>query len=346
MSTIKPVCIIGGGYYGCHIALCCKKWNIPFILYESEQNLFTKSSRWNQNRLHQGFHYARSHATRMLCQQGFKRFMETYPECTQEVPQNLYIVPNCSLLDFETYTMIMKHSGLQFNQVENKIFTNIQGVINTTERYIDPDKVFSFFQTQLLSNCQFNTHISKEYLTSHSDQFSYILDCTNNQLFQQQNTIFETTLSLVYQLQTKSDDTELWGLTFVDGPCGSLYPFQPKENLYTLTHVLHTPIHRSNNLEKLNNTITRTQLEDRKKQMETFMIDHVPIFFKQLRYQSYFISTKCKNHKLACDERECYVHHDKINTTPISSVVCCKITGIFQFEDIIKKQFKLYKLFK
>jgi glycine/D-amino acid oxidase-like deaminating enzyme len=72
--TVDPtarVGIIGGGWYGCHVASVLREQGFDVIIYERNSQLFSEGSRWNQFRLHQGFHYARSWNTRIETIRGF-----------------------------------------------------------------------------------------------------------------------------------------------------------------------------------------------------------------------------------------------------------------------------------
>ena len=49
-----------------------------FFIFEKGSEIFTQSSYKNQNRLHLGFHYARSYKTRKLCRDGHYKFIRDY----------------------------------------------------------------------------------------------------------------------------------------------------------------------------------------------------------------------------------------------------------------------------
>jgi L-2-hydroxyglutarate oxidase LhgO len=85
------IAIIGGGWIGCHLAN--KLGDVHDItIYEKNSTLFTETSYKNQNRLHLGYHYARSFETRELCLSTFDRFIDDYGFATEKVDKNLYCV--------------------------------------------------------------------------------------------------------------------------------------------------------------------------------------------------------------------------------------------------------------
>ena len=55
--------IIGGGFYGCCLALFLSSVSKKIILIEKENELLSRSSKINQARVHSGFHYPRSAIT-------------------------------------------------------------------------------------------------------------------------------------------------------------------------------------------------------------------------------------------------------------------------------------------
>ena len=100
------ICIIGGGWVGCHLANKLKnKHNI--IIYEKNDKLFNESSSNNQNRLHLGFHYARNHETRELCRNTYDRFLDDYGFMVSKLDKNCYCIPQKkSIIDYQTYKKI------------------------------------------------------------------------------------------------------------------------------------------------------------------------------------------------------------------------------------------------
>ena len=74
------ICIIGAGWYGCHLALALKKTGHDVVIYEKNHEIFSKISGTFGIRLHAGPHYPRSTETRKSCRRGFTAFQMRYPE--------------------------------------------------------------------------------------------------------------------------------------------------------------------------------------------------------------------------------------------------------------------------
>jgi hypothetical protein len=326
---MKPVCIIGAGWYGCHAAACLKRWGVAFSIHEKASDLFTTASYYNQNRLHQGFHYARSNKTRHLCKKGYRKFMDTYPQFTVKVEPNLYLVSKKSLLDAETYKLIMNELDVSFSETDANV-TNTQVALQTEERYINPRLAQTYFRNLLDPYLHLNSTIDDKYLEKHGADFSYVLNCTNNCFNPIPNCLYELTLSGIYECKTNRPPH---GYTVVDGSFGSLYPYDTSNNLYTLTHVSYTPLLKASSLDALRDFKPSKQLiRERVQQMEQDMNQYVPTFSDDYVYKDYFLSFKCKPQS-SCDERGCYIRQ----LGNVISVVCGKITGIFKFEEYLDR---------
>ena len=67
--------ILGGGWYGCHLALMFQRAGHEIELHEIADQLFSGASGGNPARLHLGPHYPRSKLTRALCQEHHERLL-------------------------------------------------------------------------------------------------------------------------------------------------------------------------------------------------------------------------------------------------------------------------------
>lgn len=115
----KCVAIIGGGWYGCHIALTMKKahplWKV--VIYEKNVQLLNEISGNFGIRLHAGPHYPRSPATRHDCHKGFVEFRANYNELINDHKYSIYGLGNCdangekSKVNCETFAAVCKEFG-------------------------------------------------------------------------------------------------------------------------------------------------------------------------------------------------------------------------------------------
>lgn len=77
-DKIYDVLVIGGGFYGCVLALYLKKSANSVIIIEKEKDLLLKASYNNQARVHNGYHYPRSFLTALRSHINYERFIKDF----------------------------------------------------------------------------------------------------------------------------------------------------------------------------------------------------------------------------------------------------------------------------
>jgi L-2-hydroxyglutarate oxidase LhgO len=91
-STDFDYLIIGGGFYGCCLALFLRTVSDRILLVESGAQLMERASRVNQARIHTGFHYPRSSLTAVKSMLLHRHFMTDFPDAVVDDFQMLYAV--------------------------------------------------------------------------------------------------------------------------------------------------------------------------------------------------------------------------------------------------------------
>ena len=86
--------VIGGGFYGCSIALhAARRWRLDrVLLVEREEALLQRASWRNQARVHGGYHYPRSYTTAFRSRVNYPRFLADWPEATRRDITALYAI--------------------------------------------------------------------------------------------------------------------------------------------------------------------------------------------------------------------------------------------------------------
>lgn len=320
------IAIVGGGWVGCHLAYKLKgEHNVT--IFEKNSELFTETSYNNQNRLHYGFHYARSNKTRELCKNTFYNFIEDYDFLTKTLDKNLYCVPKKkSIVDFETYKKIFH----DFEYGENDFkFKNIEGCVNTKERWIDFAETKKFFNEKL-KDCFVVCNVDKKRLDKLITQYDYVINATNNQIVDKtiHDNFYELTLSLLYE---KKKNIIFNAITLVDGPFFSIYPYQ--NNLYTVTDVEFTPLKKFKTLRELKKyrkNINESIIRDKKILIEEKIDDYYHEFLNNFNYYGYILSVKSKIDDKS-DDRYPII-------TQKENLINCftgKIQGIYVIEDYV-----------
>ena len=253
-SAKVRIAIIGGGWYGCHIAATLGKLGYSVELLERHDGLFQESSSKNQCRLHLGLHYVRSWSTRHECRIGYDRLLALYPETVNPVKENYYVVANKSPIDFRTILDILSGSKIPFELVSNENnLLNHQGIIKCNEQCFDHRAAAEMFNKMLGQTIQFNCTVSQvddreDGVTLVTNQgvkeYDLVFDCTYNALGRAQkyvNCYYEPCLTLLYRYIGPREMHP--SVTVIDGEFASLYQYAgdvPK--VFTLTSVKHTPL--------------------------------------------------------------------------------------------------------
>ncbi|WP_084407405.1 FAD-dependent oxidoreductase [Aestuariibacter salexigens] len=315
----KKVAIVGGGWYGCHLASYMVHLGMDVTLFERDDDIFTGASGLNQNRLHLGFHYARDYETRLQSRDGFSRFLERYGQFIEDVPNNYYAIPiGDSLLDFKTYKAIMASSGIEFEEISLETLgfelRNVAGVVKTNEKVIKVSEAREFFRKDLEDIIVFNEKISKNDITEKNDsvtvknaRFDFLIDATWSKLFSYDDNIFyEPTILFYYQSVYES-----FALTLVDGPLASVYPTEDP-SICTLSSVPLTPLGKFDNLHDAEKRLSNFSKEEEEKirlDMENQISKYLPNFKEKFKYLSPQLSMKTKPIGIE-ENRACYVKGD------------------------------------
>lgn len=351
------VLVVGAGWYGCEVARKLEEVGIDYDMIDRRNTFFAESSSKNQNRLHfGGFHYSRSHTTRVECRRGYDKFVKEYPQFSREV-DSYYLVARESVLDFETYVAIFDHEGSPFTLQTLDTLTSrgicfspsvVDGsrVLLVKERWIDFNLVRRHFQNRFGKKLKF---FSEDLLTVSPDfekirydksEYDLMFDATYGKMFPFNNSVFELCLTLVY---TRKDTTQKNSpcVTVVDGDFFSLYPYDVEKSLFTLTHVRYTPLFTSKRIDDVEKFQLDTGLHEliaqRRDLIEKDVCRWCTNFLDTHEYKEYFTSTKTKFNDVKCADRsmrEC-------RRGNVVSVCGGKITGAFDVGDVVVESLHL-----
>jgi len=304
--------IIGAGWYGCHIASSFKSLGFDVTVFEAKNDIMQCASGNNQFRLHQGFHYARHHRTRIQSRDGFMRFMERYPHLSDRVDTNLYAVPQRdSLIDYLTYRLIMTSSGVEFSEVKAEEYnlSNCAGALLTHERMLLTSRAREYFRRRLAGCLRTGTEVfemqqNDNGVKVNGEFFDYAIDATWGGMGDLELPVFyEPTLLLYYEGAVGS-----FALTMVDGSLCSIYPTD-QPNCFTLSSVPHTPLGRFGDMASARSCISKTNtqtLNSKRVLMEAQISRYYPQFSEKFKYIEPQLSVKTKIFG-AEDDRSCYV---------------------------------------
>jgi glycine/D-amino acid oxidase-like deaminating enzyme len=240
--------IIGGGFYGCCLALCLRSLTDSIAIIEAGDQIMTRASRVNQARVHTGFHYPRSMLTAVKSMVLHRRFTEEFSAAV--------------VSDFRMLYGVARHgSRVPVASPSQAALFNpdlVEAVFDCTEFAFD----YSVLRRDLMArmdalgmDLRLNTEVAA--LAEDEDGVTVMLS-DGREL--RAGTVFNVTYGNVNRIlrtaglpeaRVKHELTEIvladippelagQAVTLMDGPFFSVMPY-PAENLYSLTHVRYTP---------------------------------------------------------------------------------------------------------
>lgn len=256
--------VIGGGFYGCCLALYLRSISDKVLLVEAAPALMTRASRVNQARVHTGFHYPRSAVTAVKSMLLHRKFLEDFPEAIVDEFQMLYAIAKRR----------SKVTAKKFHRMFSEMGAPIEVAKPNDRALFDPDmveEVFACFETafdysvlakamaERLDEAGINLRLSTEVqaldarrngvLAGLSDGTEINARYAFNITYAQINTVLELAelpkARLKYEVAELAlieppEELQARGITVMDGPFFSTMPY-PSTGLYSLTHVRYTP---------------------------------------------------------------------------------------------------------
>lgn len=267
----RSACIIGGGFYGCAIALYLKqvKGLDSVTIYERDPALLCRASYTNQARVHNGYHYPRSFTTAYRSHANFARFTQDWSCCIKSDFIKVYAVARRN----------SKVTGAQFQRFCGQIGAPLQQAEAEIERLFNPALIEKVFQVEEFAfdaevlRAWFRSELQAAGISLHlshpvigirpgetelleveartpsgairKQQTSLVFNCTYSGLGQ----IKEDTPKAGYGLKHEIAELALIqvpeplssiGITVMDGPFFSVMPF-PARGCHSLSHVRYTP---------------------------------------------------------------------------------------------------------
>lgn len=336
------IAIIGAGWFGCHIGKRLLDDGHDVTIFEQESSVFKRASGFNTGRLHLGFHYPRSKSTRKQSLEGYERFLSVYGDFCEQVGPNLYLVAESgSLIDFDSYTTIMRSDKIPFEMVkpESFGFINVEGAIITKEMAINQHKAIAYFEQALASVLKLSTKAiindnNREKVVVNDEDFDVCVNCSY--LSEPPTNVaadvcFENIVTPLFKPLKSFEEKSF---VVMDGDFFSLNPFYTDTNhyLYSLYHVTNSVVGVSDNYEEaaekevlLKNGTWQEQVDIENLVRSVHSI--YPAFSEEFELEGCFYSIRTKRIN-ANASRECSVTRDGRQITVISG----KINSVFEAE--------------
>ncbi len=261
--------IIGGGFFGCKVAIYLKKYLKNIIILEKEADLLQRASYANQARVHHGYHYPRSILTAWRSKINFPKFVNEYRECIFSDFTNYYAIgkkfSKINLSQFKNFCKLIAIPLTPAQPSIKNLFNShlIEEVFYTKEYVFDALKLKNRIYEELESaaiEVKLQTEATHLDYRADSQEIEIILNSKIGLSSLKTKYIFNCTYSSLNRILSASDLPIIplkhefaemalvdvppllknLGITVMCGPFFSLMPF-PSQHLHTLSHVRYTP---------------------------------------------------------------------------------------------------------
>jgi glycine/D-amino acid oxidase-like deaminating enzyme len=255
--------VIGGGFYGCCLAIHLRRRFARVLLVDRADQLLTRASRGNQARLHNGYHYPRSFLTAMRSRKNIDAFRTEFPEAVMGDFRHLYAIARgdskVGRRHFERFAHSIGAPLRKATEPLSALFSDrlIEAVFEVEEPSFDVNVLRAHLSLRLgdtgvtvRTGCEVAGlrptagEIRVDLTDGSTIATDWVFNCTYSAL----NRLVPrtaTTPRLVHQLAEIAlieppAALRSFAVTVMDGPFFSMMPF-PSEGLHSLTHVRYTP---------------------------------------------------------------------------------------------------------
>ena len=256
--------VIGGGFYGCCLALFLRSISKRVLLVEADAILMNHASRVNQARIHTGFHYPRSALTAVKSMVLHRRFERDFPDAVVKNFQMLYAVArNHSKVPAHRFYRMFRDMGAPIRLADAKqasLFDSrgVEGVFACDEAAFDysilrrelwerlvQSEVEIRLGTSVISIAERDDDVVSGLSDGDEVTACYVFNVTYSGINKILKFANLPRASLKHELTELAlveppEQMEGLGVTVMDGPFFSCMPY-PSEQLHSLSHVRYTP---------------------------------------------------------------------------------------------------------
>ncbi len=267
MTIRTDALVIGGGFYGCCLAVHLRRRFARVLLVEREPALLRRASRVNQARLHNGYHYPRSFLTAARSRSNLGVFRSEFPTGVVDGFRHLYaIARGDSKVGYRHFERFAASIGASLRPVpasDRALFSPrlIEAIYDVDEPAFDVDALRADLlgrlaqagvdvrpATTVTALAPSQRGIVARLADGIEVEADWAFNCTYAALARlapEPRALRPRLIHQVAEVALVQLPAALRGLavTVMDGPFFSTMPF-PSEGLHSLTHVRYTP-HRS-----------------------------------------------------------------------------------------------------
>ena len=267
--TRADAIVIGGGFYGCVLALhLARERGRRTLLLEAGPSLMARASYNNQARVHQGYHYPRSLLTGLRSRLNFERFCREYRDCIDDEFEKVYaIASRFSQVTAAQFQLFVKRIGAPIAKPPKAVAAlfdpdRIEAVFSVREVAFDAKRLARDLEERL-HEAGVEVRLGAEARSvrrAEGGGLEVAVETDGETRRLEAPRVFHCTYSRINQLlhasglpriPLKHELTEMalvevppplskLGVTVMCGPFFSLMPF-PARGLHSLSHVRYTP---------------------------------------------------------------------------------------------------------
>ncbi|HEX9604806.1 MAG TPA: FAD-dependent oxidoreductase [Myxococcales bacterium] len=251
--------VIGGGFFGCSLALALRERGERVTVVEREADLLLRASANNQARVHGGYHYPRSILTALRSRLNYPRFVAEFAPCIDRSFRHYYAVARrqsqVTARQFETFCDRIG-ARLAPATAEVRAWFDaelVEKVYEVEELAFDADLLRAAMRGRL-QDARVEVQLATRALRAAPGELqtdrgalraSWMFNCTYSSL----NELLAASGARCVPLRHELAEVALvepppalrgCAVTVMCGPFFSLMPF-PAQRLHSLTHVRYTP---------------------------------------------------------------------------------------------------------
>lgn len=171
------VAVVGGGIFGCTVAIMLAKAGLNVDLYESSGEIMTAASAINQYRIHRGYHYPRSSETITSCKLSAPLFEKEYEEAIIRKCKHYYcIAREGSLISRGQYLSVLDEHELPYKiEIPPHVNENaIELSICVDENLFDPVILKEILRTRL-EDSGVNVFLNRSVMTNDLSGYGFVV---------------------------------------------------------------------------------------------------------------------------------------------------------------------------
>jgi glycine/D-amino acid oxidase-like deaminating enzyme len=373
-STNYSHTIVGGGAYGCYLALKLVELapSARVLLVERENDLLLRASFNNQARIHNGYHYPRSLLTALRSRINFSRFIQEFPESVVGDFEKIYAVG----------TQRSKVTGSQFYQLCQRIGAEIRQAPPRLQKLFNLELIEAVF---LVKEYAFDAHKLRESLASRlaktsvciltnmeairviaprdsleKDRIRLLVKdlCTGDMKEIESQYIYNCTYANLNTLPARSGLDKLYlkheateialvrvpaclenlGITVMCGPFFSVMPF-PAKGLFSFSHVSYTPHYEWSEIpadENFKQHCPQFPLKSNFERMLRDAVRYLPILADCSYVESLWEVKTILPQSDGNDSRPIFFKRDSL-VSRLISVLGGKIDNIFEIDEALRE---------